>query len=334
MTAGRRRDARGRVRPQAAARSPRCSPSAGGESPTEPRDRRPLVADGRRPTTQSAMRAGRRPPRGRAAAAAREGLRRGRQGAAARLTTSAAARSNKKNGAADRRLRAGADAAPDGDEHWPASSAPPERQPQGRREPRVALANWITDTEHGAGNLLARVIVNRLWQHHFGRGIVGTPNDFGAQGDPPTHPELLDYLAGELIRGGWKLKPLHKLIMTSAVYHARRRRQTTPTWRPTRRTSCGGAARRGGSRPRRSATRLLAVSGTLDRDDVRPRHAGRDQPAAERLPHGEAEQAGRRSCSSFDAPEPIAEHRPAAGDDGGDAGADDDELAASSASVR
>src|SRR5213078_5266087 len=84
--------------------------------------------------------------------------------------------------------------------------------------PRVALANWITDTEQGAGHLLARVIVNRLWQHHFGRGLVATPNDFGAQGARPTHPELLDWLAGELIRGGWKLKPIHRLLMTSAVY--------------------------------------------------------------------------------------------------------------------
>src|SRR5712692_7075442 len=83
---------------------------------------------------------------------------------------------------------------------------------------RRALADWITDTENGAGRLLARVLVNRLWQHHFGRGIVGTPNDFGTQGERPTHPELLDFLAGELIRGGWKLKPIHKLIMTSAVY--------------------------------------------------------------------------------------------------------------------
>ncbi|HUE73019.1 MAG TPA: PSD1 and planctomycete cytochrome C domain-containing protein [Pirellulaceae bacterium] len=83
---------------------------------------------------------------------------------------------------------------------------------------RRSLANWITDTEHGAGHLLARVIVNRLWQHHFGEGIVATANDFGAQGQKPTHPELLDWLAAELIRGGWKLKPLHKLIMTSSAY--------------------------------------------------------------------------------------------------------------------
>jgi hypothetical protein len=85
-------------------------------------------------------------------------------------------------------------------------------------DPRIAMARWMTDTEHGAGQLLARVMVNRLWQHHFGEGIVGTPNDFGAQGDRPTHPELLDWLAGELIRSDWRLKPLHKQIMTSAAY--------------------------------------------------------------------------------------------------------------------
>jgi hypothetical protein len=83
---------------------------------------------------------------------------------------------------------------------------------------RRALANWMTDTQQGAGHLLARVIVNRLWQHHFGQGLVATPNDFGAQGTKPTHPELLDWLAAELIRGGWRLKPIHQLMMTSAVY--------------------------------------------------------------------------------------------------------------------
>jgi mono/diheme cytochrome c family protein len=83
---------------------------------------------------------------------------------------------------------------------------------------RRAFAAWLTDTDAGAGALLARVIVNRLWQHHFGRGIVSTPSDFGYQGDKPTHPELLDWLAGDLIANGWRLKPLHKLIMQSAVY--------------------------------------------------------------------------------------------------------------------
>lgn len=85
-------------------------------------------------------------------------------------------------------------------------------------ESRVALADWMTDVEHGAGPLLARVQVNRLWQHHFGQGLVGTPNDFGAQGEKPSHPELLEWLAMELVKNNWKLKPLHKLIMLSAVY--------------------------------------------------------------------------------------------------------------------
>ncbi len=83
---------------------------------------------------------------------------------------------------------------------------------------RTALANWITDTELGAGHLLARVIVNRLWHHHFGRGLVATPSDFGLQGARPTHPELLDYLAGELIENGWRLKPIHKQILLSATW--------------------------------------------------------------------------------------------------------------------
>ena len=83
---------------------------------------------------------------------------------------------------------------------------------------RTALAEWMTDAEHGAGHLLARVIVNRLWQHHFGEGIVRTPSDFGLQGERPTHPELLDWLAAELIRAGWRLKPIHRLMMASAAY--------------------------------------------------------------------------------------------------------------------
>ena len=90
--------------------------------------------------------------------------------------------------------------------------------PKPEADPRVALGDWLTDAQHGAGSLLARVMVNRVWQHHFGRGLVATPNDFGVQGKPPTHPELLDWLAGEFVRGGWQLKPLHQLIMASAVY--------------------------------------------------------------------------------------------------------------------
>jgi mono/diheme cytochrome c family protein len=97
---------------------------------------------------------------------------------------------------------------------WVAPPAPESRTPR----KRTALAKWLTDTDAGAGHLTARVIVNRLWQHHLGRGIVSTPSDFGAQGEKPSHPELLDWLARELIRGGWKLKGLHKQIMLSGVY--------------------------------------------------------------------------------------------------------------------
>ncbi len=80
---------------------------------------------------------------------------------------------------------------------------------------RAALARWLTRPDHP---LATRVIVNRLWQHHFGVGIVPTGNDFGVAGDPATHPELLDWLACELSSSGWSLKHLHRLMVTSAVY--------------------------------------------------------------------------------------------------------------------
>jgi hypothetical protein len=80
---------------------------------------------------------------------------------------------------------------------------------------RRVLADWITAPDN---RLTARVVANRVWQYHFGRGIVRSPNNFGLQGDAPTHPELLDWLATELVRGGWRLKPLHRLLMTSSAY--------------------------------------------------------------------------------------------------------------------
>ena len=83
---------------------------------------------------------------------------------------------------------------------------------------RTALANWMVDTQHGAGNLLARVMVNRLWHHHFGRGLVASPNDFGNQGQLPSHPDLLDWLANQLITNKWKLKYIHQLILSSYTY--------------------------------------------------------------------------------------------------------------------
>jgi hypothetical protein len=80
---------------------------------------------------------------------------------------------------------------------------------------RSVLAEWITARDNP---LTARVMVNRIWQHHFGRGIVPTPNDFGKFGQLPTHPELLDWLADEFMRGGWRIKRMHKLIMLSNAY--------------------------------------------------------------------------------------------------------------------
>ena len=80
---------------------------------------------------------------------------------------------------------------------------------------RLALAEWIVSP---ANPLTARVLANRVWQGHFGRGLVATPNDFGLAGARPTHPDLLDWLASELVRGGWSLKKLHRLIVTSATY--------------------------------------------------------------------------------------------------------------------
>ena len=80
---------------------------------------------------------------------------------------------------------------------------------------RTALAKWIASPQN---TLTARVIVNRIWQQHFGRGLVATPNNFGKMGGKPTHPELLDWLASWFIENGWSLKKLHALIMTSATY--------------------------------------------------------------------------------------------------------------------
>ncbi|MFV1994780.1 MAG: DUF1549 and DUF1553 domain-containing protein, partial [Verrucomicrobiales bacterium] len=101
-----------------------------------------------------------------------------------------------------------------------------EEVPEGWRTSyrRRALANWMTDPGKGAGHLLARVVVNRLWHQYFGRGLVATPSDFGYQGTRPTHPQLLDYLARELIDNGWRLKPIHKMLLHSATY----RQSSTP----------------------------------------------------------------------------------------------------------
>jgi hypothetical protein len=83
---------------------------------------------------------------------------------------------------------------------------------------RRAFAEWITDTKQGGGALLARVMVNRVWQHHFGKGLVGTTSDFGVRGDAPSHPLLLEHLTNEFVESGWQIKSLHRKILASAVW--------------------------------------------------------------------------------------------------------------------
>ncbi len=95
----------------------------------------------------------------------------------------------------------------------PVIEAPPVGEESSGR--RAALANWLCREDHP---LTARVMVNRIWKHHFGIGIVATPNDFGAMGDPPTHPDLLDWLAVEFVARGWSIKAMHRLIVTSSTY--------------------------------------------------------------------------------------------------------------------
>ncbi len=149
--------------------------------------------------------------------------------------------------------------AAEGEARW-AQPAPTGSRTSHRR---AALARWLTDVDGGAGALLARVIVNRLWQHHFGSGLVATPSDFGTQGEPPTHPELLEFLAGELVRQGWRLKPIHRLIVTSEAY------RQAATFDEARGKLDPDNLLRWRQSPRRleaEAVRdaMLAVSGTLD----------------------------------------------------------------------
>ena len=80
---------------------------------------------------------------------------------------------------------------------------------------RLPFSEWLTRPENP---LTARVMVNRIWQHHFGKGLVATPSNFGLRGDPPTHPELLDYLASRFVESGWSIKSMHRLIMRSSTY--------------------------------------------------------------------------------------------------------------------
>jgi len=128
--------------------------------------------------------------------------------------------------------------------------------------PRTQLARWLANPKHP---LTARVMVNRLWQHHFGIGLVKTANDFGKNGDRPSHPELLDWLATELVKDGWRLKPLHRLIVLSSAYQQSCRSpaaETAAKVDPENRLLWRFSQRRLSAEEIRDA--MLAVSGALN----------------------------------------------------------------------
>lgn len=142
----------------------------------------------------------------------------------------------------------------------------PEKDPalptSGRR---LAYAKHLTSGEHP---LLGRVLANRIWLHHFGRGLVASPGDFGMLGTRPTHPELLDYLASELPRAGWSLKQMHRLIMSSAVYRQASRRDPNLSGDAENALYSRFPLRRLDAEVLRD--RMLVASGTLDRTAFGP----------------------------------------------------------------
>jgi hypothetical protein len=133
----------------------------------------------------------------------------------------------------------------------------------------LQLARWLTRPDHP---LTARVMVNRIWQHHFGQGLVRTPSNFGQRGDRPTHPELLDYLAGRFVQSGWSVKAMHRLIMLSAVYRqGSRASERTLASDPDNRLFGRMNRRRLEAEAIRDS--LLAVAGRLDRQRGGPAFA-------------------------------------------------------------
>jgi cytochrome c553 len=139
--------------------------------------------------------------------------------------------------------------------------AGPGRKPFADGSGRLELARAIADP---ANPLTARVMVNRVWMHHFGAGLVRTPSDFGTRADPPTHPELLDWLAARFVADGWSLKKLHKLIMLSATYQQSSAGRDDPSARdPGNRLLWRMNARRLSFEEVRDS--LFAVTGELDR---------------------------------------------------------------------
>lgn len=172
--------------------------------------------------------------------------------------------------------------------------------PEGER--RLALARWLTDP---ANPLTARVVANRLWQGHFGRGLVGTPGDFGFNGERPSHPELLDWLASEFPKQGWSIKAMHRLIMLSNTYQQVSRHNEEAAaidadnrllWRMNRRRLTAEDVH----------DSILAVSGNLDLTmgglaDMPFRYQFRKSPVYDYLSEIDRPQRERRSVYHFTA---------------------------------
>jgi hypothetical protein len=131
-------------------------------------------------------------------------------------------------------------------------------KPGAKQSGRLELAEWMTRKNHP---LTARVLVNRLWHWHFGTGLSGSPDNFGLRGEAPTHPELLDWMATELVEKGWSMKHMHTIICTSATY--RQAMRAAPAAADPENRLLGGWPRR---RLEAEAIRdgMLAVSGRLD----------------------------------------------------------------------
>ena len=153
-------------------------------------------------------------------------------------------------------------------------SCPPTSPTRGPGWPAGSL-----DPEHP---LTARVFVNRLWQHHFGAGLVKTVNDFGTKGDRPSHPELLDWLAATLVEDGWRLKPIHRLIVLSSTYRQSSRSPAGGRGRAesTRRTACSGGSAAAGSTAEEIRDAMLAVSGPAEPQGRRAERDGAGRPGA------------------------------------------------------
>jgi hypothetical protein len=139
---------------------------------------------------------------------------------------------------------------------------------------RLQLAGWLTRPDHP---LTARVMANRIWQYHFGEGIVRTPSNFGKLGLPPTHPELLDYLADQLVRSGWSVKQMHRLIMLSATYQQSSNAQAE-TFKADPDNLLFGRQNRQRLEAEELRDALLAVSGQLQRTLGGPATLKFDEP--------------------------------------------------------